>query len=75
MWFEEARTVWKDVCAAEFFDVEHSEEEDRYLLIGYSDRNRILFIIFQEKEDGRLVRIISARIATQNERIQYEEGI
>ena len=37
VWFEEAQTVWADPRSMEFFDPEHSEEEDRFLRIGYSD--------------------------------------
>lgn len=59
----------------EFFDPEHSEAEDRYLRIGYSTGARLLLIVFCEREFGGVIRLISARKATTNERKTYEEGI
>jgi uncharacterized DUF497 family protein len=75
VWFEEAQTVWADAHSVEFFDPEHSEEEDRFLRIGYSTGSRLLLVVFCEKEDGNSIRIISARKATPKEQKQYEEGI
>ena len=75
VWFEEAKTIWKDPLAIEFFDFDHSELEDRFIAIGHSSRGRILFVVFHEREEGRLIRIVSARIVTLKERFQYEEGI
>lgn len=75
VWFEEARTIWRDAQAVEFFDPEHSDEEDRYIRVGLSTRNRLLLVVFCERDSGHMIRIISARKATPEERTQYEEGI
>ena len=75
IWFEEAQTVWTDPSSQEFFDPEHSSQEERFIRVGYSTAQRILLIVFCEKENGRAIRIISARKATPKERKQYEEGI
>src|SRR5262245_58990611 len=75
VWFEEAQTVWSDRQAREFFDSEHSDEEDRYIRIGMSSRERLLVVIFCERSTGNTFRIISARQGTVKERLQYEEGI
>ena len=75
VWFEEAKTVWADPLATETFDPEHSEKEDRFLRIGVSTLQKTLLVVFCELEDGKVIRIISARKATPQERKQYEEGI
>jgi len=75
VWFEEAQTVWADSRSIEFFDPEHSEEEDRCLRIGYSTGERLLLIVFCERESGGVIRLISARKATAKEAKTYEEGI
>ncbi|HEY2381771.1 MAG TPA: BrnT family toxin [Terriglobia bacterium] len=59
----------------EFLDPEHSEEEDRFLRIGYSTRGRLLLIVFCERETGGVIRLISARRAAIKETKTYEEGI
>src|SRR5262249_7181606 len=74
-WFEEAQTVWADPRSMEFFDPEHSEEEDRFLRIGYSTGGRLLLIVFCERASGGVIRLISARRATAKETKTYEEGI
>ncbi len=75
IWFEEAQTVWADPKSVEFFDVAHSEGEDRYIRIGFSTKSRLLLVVFCERQSGNVVRIISARKATIREKKQYEEGI
>jgi len=70
--FEEARSVFYDDFAIQFFDDEHSEREERFLLLGHSNQSRILLICHCEKESGNLIRIISAGKATVNERKLYE---
>lgn len=75
VWFEEARTIWADTHATEFFDPEHSTDEDRYVRIGFSTKQKLLLVIFCERNDGNVIRIISARKATRHEMEQYEEGI
>lgn len=71
--FEEARSVFYDNFAIQFFDDENSEkEEDRFLILGHSNQSRILLVCHCEKEAGNLIRIISARKATTKERKLYQ---
>jgi uncharacterized DUF497 family protein len=73
--FEEAQTVWADEHSIEFFDPEHSAMEDRFIRIGRSTGTRLLLVIFCEREEGEVIRIISVRKATKKEERQYEKGI
>ncbi len=75
VWFEEAQIVWADARSTEFFDSEHSEDEERFLRIGISSRLKVLLIVFCEREDGETIRIVSARKASRKEQEQYEKGI
>jgi len=76
IWFEEAQTIWTDPRSVEFFDSEHSfESEDRFIRVGHSSKSRMLLVVFCERFEGEIIRIISARKATQAERREYEEGI
>jgi uncharacterized DUF497 family protein len=75
VWFEEAQTVWADPHATEFYDPDHSTDEDRFIRVGHSRKERVLLVIFSEKHEGKTVRIISARKATPKERKAHEEGI
>lgn len=75
VWFEEAQTVWADSGSIEFYDPEHSEAEDRFIRIGYSSASRMLLVVFCEREQNCVIRIIGARNVTPKERKQYEEGI
>jgi uncharacterized DUF497 family protein len=71
--FDEASTVFGDPFAKIFFDEEHSSQETREIIVGHSNSDRLLLVSFTER--GRnVVRIISARIATRNERKSYEEN-
>jgi len=70
--FEEASTVFGDPLAMLMDDPDHSEDEERYLLLGMSLRRRLLVVSFVERPP--LTRLISAREATRYERRQYEEG-
>lgn len=70
--FEEAKSVFYDEYATQFFDKEHSDNEDRFIMLGISNYSRILVVIHCEQEDGGVVRLISARKATQNERNFYK---
>ena len=72
--FAEAQTVFFDETAVEFYDDEHSEWEDRFLLLGLSTKLRVLLVCHCLREGGSVVRIISARKATKNERGLYPEG-
>ena len=71
--FEEAQSVFFDECAIEFFDPDHSEAEDRFLLLGRSYRLRVLTVCHCVQETGQVIRIISARRATRKERNFYRE--
>ena len=70
--FEEAKTVFDDPLYVDFYDPEHSESEERYLIVGESDRGRLLIVSYTER--GDVIRLISAREVTQNEQEAYEEG-
>ncbi len=72
--FEEAKSVFYDDFAIQFYDDQNSVLEDRFLLLGHSNQSRILLICHCEKESGGLIRIISARKATVNERKLYKGG-
>jgi uncharacterized DUF497 family protein len=75
IWFEEAQQVFDDPNALMFHDTDHSEEEDRFLLLGLSASTRLLVIVYCERDKGKLLRIISARKATKKEAKRYEKGI
>ena len=72
--FEEARTVFYDENAMEFFDPEHSTNEDRFLMLGISVRLRVLVVCHCLREEGSVIRIISARKATRSEERNYQGG-
>jgi uncharacterized protein len=65
-------TVWDDEFAAFLHDPNHSTIEDRFILIGYSSKNNLLFSSFTERNDR--IRIISSRKATKSERKRHEEN-
>ena len=69
--FEEAVTVFGDSLGRITDDPRHSETEERYVLLGQSDRRRLLAVMFTER--GQAIRLISARKATRRERREYEE--
>lgn len=70
--FEEASTVFGDPLALTIPDPVHSEEEERFITLGESDRRRLLVVVATERGDK--LRLISARVATNRERKDYEEG-
>jgi hypothetical protein len=70
--FEEAKTVFDDPLYVDFYDPDHSEDEERYLIVGGSNQKRLLIVSYTERENS--IRIISAREATRAEREAYEEG-
>jgi uncharacterized DUF497 family protein len=75
VWFEEAQTAFRDPDARLFHDPEHSEEEDRFILIGLSFAARPLVVVQCYREPDSQIRIISARKAAKKEFEFYEEGI
>ena len=73
--FEEASTVFYDENAIEFFDSEHSEKEDRFLMLGLSWRLRIIVACYCLRKKGLEIRIISARKASRKEENFYYEAV
>lgn len=69
--FEEARTIFFDENAIQFFDPDHSDEEDRFILLGMSYRLRVLIVCHCFKESDTLIRIFSARKANKDEEQEY----
>jgi uncharacterized protein len=70
--FDEASTVFGDPLNLLMQDPDHSLDEERYLLLGMSNRRKLLIVAFAERPPR--TRLISARRATREERRQYEEG-
>ena len=73
--FEEAQTVFYDDRALLIADPDHSEAEDRFILLGVSSAARILVVVHSYRDSDSMIRIISARKATKKEVRFYEEGI
>ena len=65
--FEEAQTVFLDENAIRFFDPDHSQDEDRFLMLGMSFTLRVLVVCHCYREDDSVIRIISARKADKRE--------
>lgn len=72
--FEEAKSVFYDEFAIQFFDEDNSGLEDRFLMLGMSNESRTLLVSHCERDQGNTIRIISARKATNNERKFYQGG-
>jgi len=70
--FDEAVSVFGDVRALTFSDIDHSEVEDRSRTYGISNKIRLLVVVHTERRNG--IRIISARKATRYEKSIYENG-
>ena len=70
--FEEAQSVFYDEYAVQFFDDENSETEDRFLMLRLSSETQLLMVCHCERYEGDVIRIISARRATKNERKFYQ---
>ena len=70
--FEQAVTVFGDPLSDTFPDSDHSLQENRFIIIGSAESGKILVVAHMD--DGKLVRIISAREATYGERKSYEEN-
>ncbi|MBN1673956.1 MAG: BrnT family toxin [Kiritimatiellae bacterium] len=69
--FEEAQTVFLDENAVRFFDPDHSDDEDRFLMLGMSFTLRVLVVCHCYRVDDSVIRIISARKANKRERADY----
>jgi len=72
--FEDAQTVFFDEKAIEFDDPDHSVQEQRFILLGLSVKLKILVVCHCYREDESIIRIISARKATQKEQGVYFRG-
>lgn len=68
--FDEAKTVFDDPLYIEFFEPDHSDDEERYIIVGQSQQNRLLVVSYMERRHR--IRLISAREATRRERNAYE---
>ncbi|MCI0666759.1 MAG: BrnT family toxin [Methylococcaceae bacterium] len=69
--FDEARTVFYDEHAIQFYDPDHSDEEDRFILLGQSFKPQILVVCHCVRTSETIVRIISARKADKDEAREY----
>lgn len=70
--FEEAETVFNDMFSIELYDPDHSDDENRFIIVGESKEQRRIIVSYTERENR--VRIISARLITPKERRDYEYG-
>ena len=69
--FEEAKSVFYDEFAVQFFDEDHSSDEERFLMLGMSSGAKLLIVCHCEREHSEIIRIISARKATKRESAFY----
>ena len=73
--FDEAKSVFYDEYAIQFYDDNNSQlEEDRFLLLGTSNKTRLLLVCHCERDSANSIRIISARKATKTEQRYYRGG-
>ena len=70
--FEEAKSVFLDDHAKMISDPDHSLEEERFILLGYSSSLKLLVVCHCYRSEGRIIRLISARKATRKEALIYE---
>ena len=70
--FEEASTAFGDPLSVTIGDPDHSEHEDRFVLIGMTYRGRLVVVVHTDREGA--TRLISARLAEPRERRSYEQG-
>ncbi|MBU4317874.1 MAG: BrnT family toxin [Proteobacteria bacterium] len=72
--FDEAATVFRDKKAISIFDPDHSENEDRWITLGISEKGRLLVVIhtfYKTRADFFKIRVISSRKATKKETRSY----
>jgi uncharacterized DUF497 family protein len=69
--FEKAKSIFFDEFGVQFFDDEHSTDEERFLMLGMSSKARVLIVCHCERNHGSVIRIISARKATKRESAFY----
>jgi uncharacterized DUF497 family protein len=73
IWFEEARTVFDDPLARLFLD--DTSDDERYVLVGLSMHSGLLVVVHEYQESESIIRIISARLATRQEREFHEKTV
>ena len=73
--FSEASTVFYDERAILFDDPDHSEDEERFLILGMSEAANLCIVCHCYRENESKIRLISARKATKKEGERYEKGI
>lgn len=71
--FSEAVTVFFDPLAKVSDDPDHSNDEDRFIIVGQSQERRTLVVVHVYRSEGNVIRIVSARKATKRERSEFEE--
>ena len=69
--FEEARTAFYEENAIQYFDPDHSNDEDRFILLGISFKLKVLVVCHCFRENDSVIRIISARKADKDEEYEY----
>ena len=72
--FQEASTVFRDTQAVILDDAAHSQYEERFIIIGESEKQRILMVCHCYRNNDEIIRIISARKATKTEHNIYGGG-
>jgi len=72
--FNEAATVFNDPNIMILFDERHSEDEERFIALGYSRLTRLLTVCHCYRENDTVIRLITARKADKRERKDYEGG-
>jgi uncharacterized protein len=70
--FEEASTAFGDPLSVTIDDPDHSEAEDRFVLLGMSHTGRLVVVVHTARDDA--IRLISARLAMRRERKDYEQA-
>ncbi len=73
--FDEATTVFFDELAKVAADPDHSDDEDRFIIVGFSSRHRHLLVVHCYRDRDEVIRLISARTLTKKERKKFEEGL
>lgn len=71
--FDEAQSAFSDERARVIDDPDHSDDEDRFILLGMSSKPRILIVVYAYRDKESQIRIISARKATPQERALYNQ--
>jgi hypothetical protein len=71
--FVEASEIFRDKYILDLEDIEHSDQEERWISIGLSKKGKVILVVhtYKEDKDKKILRIISAREATKSETLQY----